>query len=116
MGAVEDFMAGLTDLDATPTQQGTVVTYSVAAVQGARGGQQVRTAVEVAELAMWPVAPPHWIHLPEDVVLRPTNADRCGVLPGWVRHSRQIAGWGDGADPPQAWLAHVRGVLRDAVA
>ena len=29
----------------------------------------------------------------------------------WLRHSRQIRGWGGDADPERAWVAHVRGVL-----
>jgi hypothetical protein len=91
-----------------------LVIYTVTPVSGALAGQPVRTAVNLEELAPWPVAPPHWIHLPEAVVFRATNA---GASPkaGWLSHSRDIPAWGTAASPAGAWLAHVRGVLGGAV-
>lgn len=69
--------------------------------------------METAELTSWPVAPPHWIHLSASVSFAQTNCQP-SVMPGWMRHSRQIVGWGADPDPAQAWLAHVRGVLAQA--
>ena len=43
-----------------------------------------------------------------------TNISPAETLPGWVRHSREIKGWGDAEEPAQAWLAHLRRVLQDA--
>jgi hypothetical protein len=43
-----------------------------------------------------------------------TNSNTQETLPGWVRHSRQVNGWGDATEPAQAWIAHVRRVLQDA--
>jgi hypothetical protein len=43
-----------------------------------------------------------------------TNSNQEETLPGWVRHSRQVNGWGDAEEPAQAWLAHLRRVLQDA--
>ena len=71
--------------------------------------------METAELAAWPAVPPHWVHLPTDITFARTDADMNGCLPGWTRHSRQIASWGDATEPAQAWLAHVRGVLAWAI-
>jgi len=78
-------------------------------------GATVPTGVGLEELAPWSAAPPHWVHLPASVILPQTNADSTLTLPGWLRHSRNITGWVDAAEPVSAWLAHVRGVLAQAV-
>lgn len=111
---VDGFVAGLRRCGTIAQVQGAVVTFVVEAPAGGLAGAAVETGVEVVELVMWPVAPPHWIHLPESVRFGRTNSDRNGCLPGWSRHSRQIVGWGDATEPAQAWLAHVRGVLAEA--
>lgn len=110
------FVASLARCGVECEENGTVLTFTVRAVAGPLAGQDVPSGVGSEELAMWPGCPPHWVHLPETVVLAVTNADQTGTLGGWARHSRQIAGWGDAAEPGQAWLAHVRGVLGHAAA
>jgi hypothetical protein len=104
------FMAGLQALDARPGRCGPLIVYAVDVISGPHAGTVIETGVEVAELAGWPIAPPHWIHLPATVGFEHTNSQPSPVA-GWVRHSRQICDWGSDADPGQAWLAHVRGVL-----
>jgi hypothetical protein len=115
MGA-EGFLAGLRDLGFEPISNGAVVTFEVVPVTGARAGMPVPTGVNKEELATWPMTPPHWVHLPAEVVLARMNTNGADTLPGWTRHSRQIANWGDAADPAQAWVAHSRAVLGEATA
>lgn len=107
---VSAFVAGLRRLGAEPTVLNGLVVYSVEPVEGGQAGEVVATAVEAAELVSWPVAPPHWVHLPAEVKL-PTTNSQASERAGWMRHSRQIRWWGGEADPERAWLAHVRGVV-----
>lgn len=113
-GTVADFLAGLQRCGTSPVIQGKIVTFTVEAASGPRAGRSTRTGVNIDELTMWPIAPPHWLHFPADVTFTQTNADPNDTLPGWVRHSRQIVGWGDADEPAQAWIAHVRSVLETA--
>ena len=114
LDTVTDFLAGLDRCGVAAVVQGSVVTFTVEAVAGARAGHPTPTGVQVDELSMWPQCPPHWVHFPADVGFAATNANPDETLPGWVRHSRQIAGWGDATEPAQAWIAHVRSVLETA--
>lgn len=107
---VAAFVAGLQRLQTESEARDGLIVYRLEPVEGRHAGELVETAVEVAELAAWPVAPPHWIHLPANVTLPATNSQP-SPLAGWLRHSRQIRGWGGDADPERAWVAHVRGVL-----
>jgi hypothetical protein len=110
---VDEFTAGLSRLGANPERRGGLVVYQVESVAGHLPGEVIQTGVEIAELAGWPLAPPHWVHLPADLTFAHTNSqpsEQCG----WVRHSRQIAGWGTDSDAAQGWLAHVRGVIGEA--
>ena len=109
---VSQFVAGLDSLAAAPAARRARV-YQVDVLAGEYAGQAIETAVEIAEIANWPIAPPHWIHLPATVTFAQTNCQP-SPLTGWLRHSRQIAGWGTDLNPAQAWLAHVRGVLSQA--
>lgn len=104
------FVEGLCQLQTEPKVGDGLVVYRVEPVEGRYAGQPVETAVEVAELACWPLAPPHWIHLPAGVALPTTNSQQSSRS-GWLRHSRQVRGWGGDAHPERAWVAHVRGVL-----
>ncbi|TCJ34613.1 hypothetical protein [Parafrankia sp. BMG5.11] len=107
------FIAGLHRCDIQTTVTASVVVFTVAAATQS-GATDVETGVAVSELGAWPAVPPHWIHLPTTVALTNTNINMDETLPGWVRHSRQVAGWGDAEEPAQAWLAHVRSVLQEA--
>jgi hypothetical protein len=111
---VEGFVAALEEFAADPVVESGLVTYTVMPVSGALAGRRVRTGVTLEEVAPWPTAPPHWIHVAAEVRLPVTNV---GGSPnaGWAAHSRDIAGWGTAREPIVAWLAHLRGVLGDAV-
>jgi hypothetical protein len=110
---VEAFIAGLRACGTDAAVDSGVVVFTVAAA--ARSGPLTTlTGVAVTELEAWPAVPPHWVHLPATVQFASTNANPTGTLSGWVRHSRDIKGWGDAEEPAQAWMAHLRRVLRDA--
>ncbi|MGH3244746.1 MAG: hypothetical protein ACRDOI_00810 [Trebonia sp.] len=110
---VDTFIAGLRACGVDATVNGDVVVFTV--VAAARSGPLTTpTGVAVSELPAWPAIPPHWVHLPAAVQFAATNASATETRPGWVRHSREIKGWGDAEEPAQAWLAHLRRVLRDA--
>lgn len=111
---VTDFLAGLQRCGISPVIQGRIVTYTVEAASGPRAGRPTPTGVNIDELSMWPIAPPHWLHFPVDVTFSATNASGEDTLPGWVRHSRQMVNWGDATEPAQAWIAHVRSILETA--
>lgn len=106
------FAVQMARLGLHPRMEAGLVIYGIEPVEGARAGILVDTAVAIDELARWPQVPPHWIHLPGDVVLARTNS-RPSPRPGWMMHSRQIADWGRD-DPGVAWASHVRGVLSEA--
>ena len=112
-GPVEEFTAGLRRLGANPEQRGGIIVYQVEPVGGRFAGEAVPTAVETSEVAGWPIVPPHWIHLSASVVFARTNSQP-SPLSGWLRHSRQVSGWGGDPDPTQGWLAHVRGIVGEA--
>lgn len=107
------FIAGLRRCGVDAEVNGSVVTFTVEA-PGPPGPTATLTGVAVAELQAWPAVPPHWIHLPQEIRLAATNINQAETLPGWVRHSRQVNGWGDAEEPAQAWLAHLRRILLEA--
>ena len=113
MEGPDEFTAGLAAYGAVPTILDRYITYQVEVVQGRLAGQAVETAVAVDELARWPLVPPHWIYLHNDVTFAVTNTQLCTIL-GWIGHSRQIVGWGTDSDPIAGWVAHVRGVIGEA--
>lgn len=106
-GFVEDLRSEQIDVEV----RNQVVVYSVTPVAGPRAGREVMTAVSVDELQGWPMTPPHWIHLPDEVQFASTNTDKNGVLAGWTRHSRDIGQWDLSRKSILTWIAHVRGVL-----
>ena len=108
------FVTALEEFGADPIVESTLVTYTVTPVAGVLAGRAVRTGVIKEEVAPWPVAPPHWIHLPAHVAFVSTNVGG-SPLSGWVSHSRDIPARGTASVPVAAWLAHVRGVLGGAV-
>lgn len=113
---VAAFIADLADHGIKAEVQGPAVVYSVVAVAGALAGTTVPTAVSVNELSGWPAIPPHWIHFPNSVQFAATNPDTNECLDGWIRHSRDIGAWTTNRPPIVNWLAHVRGVIKDATA
>jgi hypothetical protein len=110
---VDGFIGGMRRCGIDATVNMSIVVFTVVAA-GRSGLLTIETGVATAELAAWSAVPPHWVHLPATVQLVSTNSNHDETLPGWVRHSRQVNGWGDAEEPAQAWLAHVRRVLQDA--
>lgn len=111
---VDGFIAGLRRCGLEPAVEHGVVTFAVEPVDGAHAGKPVSTGVGTEELGPWPAVPPHWVHLPNEIRFSRSSTQASSV-PGWTKHSRQIAGWGNAAEPAQAWLAHVRSVVGAAV-
>ncbi len=113
---VAAFIKDLADHGIQADVRGPAVVYSVDAVAGAYARTVVPTAVSVSELSGWPAVPPHWIHFPNTVQFATTNSDANECLDGWLRHSRDIGVWSTNRPPVVNWLAHVRGVIKDATA
>ena len=112
MGPVEQFIEDMARLGPSPKEEAGLVIGEITPVSGARAGTVVEYGVSVDELQRWPHEPPHWIHLPTDVVFPHNNAP--SSKEGWVKHSRNNAGWGD-APPGVCWMAHLRAVLAEAI-
>ena len=110
---LEGFIDGLRRAGAQPEHRDGLVSYVIETVEGAFAGDTMETAVEAGELNQWPVVPPHWVHFPDAVRFTSTNSQP-SQRSGWLKHSRQIARWGNDADPARGWLAHVRSVLAEA--
>lgn len=110
---VDGFVNGLRRCGLEPIVEAGVVTFTVEALTGAHAGRTVSTGVSIDELAGWPAIPPHWVHFPGDITFSRSNTQGSSI-PSWLKHSRQIAGWGNAAEPAQAWISHVRAVLGEA--
>ena len=106
------FIDDLTELGVNPRVEAELVIYRIEPVDGAHAGIAVETGVSVGELDPWPQAPPHWVHLPASIGFPETNR-RASSKPAWLKHSRDIIGWGD-APPGVWWTSHVRAVLGEA--
>lgn len=91
--------------------EGSRLMYDVIAVGGGLAGQRVTTGVSLSEVQGWPLAPPHWVHLPDSVVFDETNMDETDCPPGWKRHSRDFNLTDTSVPPALAWLRHVRGFI-----
>lgn len=109
----DGFLAGLDRCGQAFRIEHGLVIVDVETVLGPLSRQSVPSGVERAELSAWPSVPPHWIHFPGSVRFVHTNSKPSSV-PGWQKHSRSVARWGNAKEPAQAWLAHVRKVLEDA--
>ena len=111
---LDGFLKGLRKCGLESRIEAGVVIFEVEPFAGVHAGSTVETGVGVDELPGWPAVPPHWVHFPGSIRFPRTNAQRSAV-PAWNRHSRQITRWGNAAEPAQAWVAHVRGVLEEAL-
>ena len=109
------FLADLEAEGCKPSRDGEVVRYHVIPVSGRYAGTPVATGVSVNEVQGWPTVPPHWIHLPDEITFTQTNVDTQDCLTGWRRHSRDTGPWTLDRKPILVWLAHVRGVIGQAV-
>jgi hypothetical protein len=113
MEGPDGFTAELAAYGAAPSIIERYITYQVEVVEGRFAGQTVKTAVAIDELARWPLVPPHWIYLHDDVNFAATHTQVCR-MPGWIGHSRSIVGWGDDPEAIAGWVAHVSGVIGEA--
>lgn len=95
----------------SPVVEAELVVCRITPADGARAGRPVEVGAAVDELGGWPQVPPHWIHLPADVRFAGTNSENSAKT-GWLRHSRNPAGWGD-APPGVCWTAHLQAVLSE---
>lgn len=111
---LDGFIAGLRRCGCNPEVRDGVVTFAVVAVGGSRAGIATETGVAVDELGAWHAVPPHWVHLPSAVRFERTNTQDSPIT-GWLKHSRQPKNWGNVPEPAQAWIAHVRGMLEEAI-
>ena len=109
----EVFVADMANLGLDPTDDTDLILYYITPVDGALAGQLVETAVAVDELDHWPQAPPHWLHFPDSIRFPRTNTEPSS-RPDWLKHSRNIAGWGD-SPAGSGWASHVRAVLSEAI-
>ena len=109
---VQGFIDALTQHGLDPTVEAGLVLYRITPVEGAHAGIEVETGVSADELSPWPQAPPHWVHLPASIGFPETNSG-ASTKHGWLKHSRDIIGWGD-APPGVWWTSHVRAVLGEA--
>lgn len=110
---LDGLISGLEGLGAKPTVEGNVLCFTVTATSGSLAGVEVGSGIDLEETGSWPLIPPHWVHFPDFVVFQATNA-QASSKEGWLKHSRNIVGWGDARDAAQSWLSHVRAVLVDA--
>lgn len=110
----DGFLAGLRRCGCTPEIRNDVVVFTVVPIGGGRADIPTETGVAVDELRMWAAAPPHWVHLPGEVRFARTNT-QSSTIAGWLKHSREPKKWGNAEEPAQAWIAHVRGMLEEAV-
>ena len=108
------FLADLEKEGLRPVRRGDTITYVMVPAAGRFAGTEVATGVSVSEVQSWPMVPPHWIHLPDEVTFTHTNSDTTDCAPGWRRHSRDSGPWNLTRKPIHIWLAHVRGVLGQA--
>jgi hypothetical protein len=111
---VDRFIADLALQGIEAAARGGLVVYSIAPLAGAAAGVAVETGVEIAELAGWPITPPHWIHVPKALTI-PGGGQQASELDGWSRYSRPHPERLDAASAPgRLWIAHVRGLLGTA--
>ena len=109
---VQGFIVAMAQLGLAPTVEAELIVCCFMPVEGARAGDSVDVGVSIDELAPWPQAPPHWIHLSIDISFLRTNS-RLSSRSGWLMHSRNVTGWGD-AKPAVGWTSHLQAVLSEA--
>lgn len=113
--SAERFIADLASLGVRVEVEENLVVFEVAISGGPLDGTTTEVAVEAKELGGWPLVHPHWLHLPSKLRFQTTNA-RPSTKLGWTRHSRAQATPSSTKRSGADWLAHVRGILREAMA
>lgn len=109
------FMADLANEGHEPVLDGAVIRYAVVPLGGRFAGEKVETGISVSEVQSWPMVPPHWIHLRDEIQFSATNSDTTDCGPGWRRHSRDTGPWSLDRPAILVWIAHVRGVTGQAL-
>lgn len=107
------FIDEVAELGLRPKVEAELVICVVTPALGARAGTPVEVGVALDELQPWPQAPPYWVQLPSDISFTRTTTD-ASPKDGWVKHSRQIQGWGH-APAAVHWSSHIQAVLKDAI-
>ncbi|MHA7293543.1 hypothetical protein [Arthrobacter sp. HLT1-21] len=110
---LDGLVEGLRTLGSNPIIEDGLLSFTVKATAGPWAGSLIESGIGLEETASWPLIPPHWVHLPDSVEFGHTNAQPSSKT-GWIKHSRNIVGWGDAPNSAQCWLSHVRAVLVDA--
>lgn len=106
---IDGFIAGLAAQGIEAERVGQLIVYRVEPLAGPHAGRPVETAVAASELGGWPLTPPHWVHLRDDVKL---DGPQPSEKAGWSRYSRPHPGRIDASEnPAQAWVAHIRELL-----
>lgn len=106
---IDGFIAGLAAQGIEAERVGQLIVYRVEPLAGPYAGRPVETAVAASELGGWPLTPPHWVHLRDDVKL---DGPQPSEEAGWSRYSRPHPGRIDASEnPAQAWVAHIRELL-----
>ena len=110
---MEAFINAMAELGLSPTREAGLVICQITPDGGARADSVIEVGVSKDELTSWPLAPPHWIHLPADIKFTKTNTEPSSKS-GWLKHSRNIPAWGN-APPATDWEKHLHAVLREAI-
>ena len=112
-GPAQRFVNAMSRLGLSPRLEAGLVIFRIVSAAGAHAGKPLDIGVSLEELTGWPQVPPHWIHLPADIRFATTNVAPSSK-PGWNKHSRNSAGWGD-APPEVCWTSHIHAVLSEAI-
>jgi hypothetical protein len=109
----EIFIQGLIEKQVDAVVEGEMVCFEVIPVSGHYAFEAVKCGVALSELAAWPTAPPHWLHMSSAINFERTNTQQSSVS-GWIGHSRPPANWGRDRDPIAGFLSHCRSVVGEA--
>ncbi len=109
----QGFVDDTTEIGLCPRVEAELVICRFTLATGARAGTTVEVGVALEELQFWPQAPPYWVHLPDSIRFSENGSIKDSPKEGWMKHSRQINGWGN-APPAIDWSSHIQRVLKVA--
>lgn len=111
---LDRFDAELKQFGIVGEQRDSLLVYRVVPTSGTSCGVETETGVELPAVETWPQVPPHWIHVPDSLLIPGSNQQPSSAA-GWSRYSRPHPGRLDAsAAPMREWIAHVRAVLGEA--
>jgi hypothetical protein len=102
-------MDGLRALGLAPVLQGGLVIVEVELPIGPRAGQKINVGADPP--ADFPLVPPHWLHLRQDLDLPDSNKTASELGADWAKWSRPHKQWRGGESAARQWLAHVYALL-----